>query len=55
MLTGGKWVNLLLRPALVRLWSVIGDETGVIGSISSRGWCDEKLVKLTVLLANRAT
>ena len=47
-------MTLLSRPALVRLWSVIRDETGVIGSVSLRGWFDEKLVEMIALVATRA-
>ena len=44
-----------LRPAQVRLRSATGDNMGVIGSISVRGWCDEKMAELSVLAATRTT
>ena len=44
-----------LRPAQVRLRSATGDNMGVIGSISVRGWCDEKMAELSALAATRTT
>ena len=44
-----------LRPAQVRMRSATGDDMGVIGSTSVRGWCDDKLVDMTALVATRAT
>ena len=46
-----NWGELSLRHTQVRLRSVTGDDTEVIGSISVRGWCGE----LTILVATRAT
>ena len=45
----------LLKPAQVRLRSATGDDMGVFGSFVVRGWCDDKLVELTALVADRAT
>ena len=45
----------LLKPARVRLRSATGDDMGVSGSLVVRGWCDDKLVELTALVADRAT
>ena len=45
----------LLKPAQVRLRSATGDDMGVSGSFVVRGWCEDKLVELTALVATRAT
>ena len=45
----------LLKPAQVRLRSATGDDMGVSGSFVVQGWCDDKLVELTALVADRAT
>ena len=45
----------LLKPAQFRMRSATGDDTGVSGSFVVRGWCDNKVVKLTVLVATRPT
>ena len=47
--------KLLLKPAQVRLRSATGDRMGVSGSFVARCWCDDKLVELTALVADRAT
>ena len=44
-----------LQPAQVRLRSATGDDMGVSGSFVVRGWCEDKLVELTALVATRAT
>ena len=44
----------LLKPAQVRLRSATGDDM-VSGSFVVRGWCVNKLVELTALVATRAT
>ena len=52
------WKSLsepLLKPAQVRLRSATGDDMGVSGSFMVRGWCDNQMVKLTALVATRAT
>ena len=52
------WKSLgepLLKPAQVRFRSATGDDMGVSGSFVVRGWCEDKLVKLTALVATRAT
>ena len=48
------WKSLgepVLKPAQVRLRSAIGDDMGVSGSFMLRGWCDNQIVELTVLVA----
>ena len=45
----------LLKPAQVRLRNATGDDMGVSGSFALRGWCEDKLVELTALVATRAT
>ena len=45
----------LLEPAQVRLRSATGDDVGVSGSFVMRGWCDNKMVELTAVVATRAT
>ena len=50
-LAGDVWLN---RPAQVRLRSATGDDM-VSGSIVVRGWCEDKLVGLTALVATHAT
>ena len=45
----------VLKPAQIRLRSAIGDDMGVSGSFVVGGWCVDKLVELTALVANRAT
>ena len=52
------WKSLgepLLNPAQVRFRSGTGDDMGVSGSFVVRRWCEDKLVKLTALVATRAT
>ena len=52
------WKSLgepLLKPAQVRLRSATGDDMGVSGSFTVRGWCDNQVVELTALVATRAT
>ena len=44
-----------LKLAQVRLRSATGDDMGVSGSFVVRGWCDNQIVKLTALVATRAT
>ena len=51
------WKSLggsLLKPAH-RLRSATGDDMGVPGSFVVRGWCDNKMVELTALVATRAS
>ena len=58
MVSLADWKSLgepLSKPAQVRLRSATGDDMGVSGSFVVRGWCDDQLVKLTVLVATRAT
>ena len=45
----------VLKPAQVCLRSATGDGMGVSGSFVERGWCQDKLVELTALVATRAT
>ena len=45
----------VLKPAQVRLRSATGDDMGVSGSFTVRGWCDNQMVELTALVATRAT
>ena len=47
--------ELVLKPAQVRLRRATGNDTGVSGSFMVRGWCDNQMVVLTVLVATRAT
>ena len=52
------WKSLgepLLKPAQVRLRSATGDDMGVSGIFTVRGWCDNQMVELTALVATRAT
>ena len=52
------WKSLgepVLKPAQVRLRSATGDDMGVSGSFMVRGWCDNRMVELTALVATRAT
>ena len=44
----------LLKLARVRLRSATGEDMGVSGSFVVRGWCDNKMVELTALVATRA-
>ena len=44
-----------LNPSHVRLHSATGDDMGVTGSISLRGWCGDQPVLLTALVAAHAT
>ena len=44
-----------LKLAQVRLRNATGDGLGVSGSFVVRGWCEDKLVELTALVATRAT
>ena len=45
----------LLKLAQVRLRSATGDDMGVSGSFVVRGWCEDKVVELTALVATSAT
>ena len=52
------WKSLgepVLKPAQVQLCSATGDDMGVSGSFMVRGWCENQMVELTVLVATRAT
>ena len=42
-----------LRPAHVRMRNASGDDMGVTGSSSDRGWCDDKSVEMTAPVATR--
>ena len=44
-----------LRPVQIRLRSATGDDVGAVRSIFVRGWCDDKLVELSGLVATQAT
>ena len=44
-----------LKLVRVRLHSATGDDMGVSGGFVVRGWCEDKLVELTALVATRAT
>ena len=50
-----RLVEPLLKPAQVRLRSATGDDMGASGSFVVRGWCEDKLVELTALVATRVT
>ena len=52
-LAGDVWASL--KPAQVRLLSATGDDMGVSGSFVVRGWCEDKLVERTALVATSAT
>ena len=43
-----------LRPAQVRLRSATSDDMGLLGSVSVRRLCNDKLLELTALVATRA-
>ena len=45
----------LLKPAQVRLRSATGGGMGVSGIFVVHGWCEDKMVELTALVANCAT
>ena len=44
-----------LKHTPVRLGSATGDDMGVSASFVVRGWCEDKLLELTALVATRAT
>ena len=53
-----EWKRLgepFLKYTPVRLRSATGEDAGVSGSFVVRGWCEDKLVELTALVATRAT
>ena len=44
-----------MKPSQVRLHNATGDDMGVTGSISMRGWCGDQPVVLTALVATHPT
>ena len=45
----------VLKSAQIRLRCATGEDMGVSGSFVVRGWCEDKVVEMTVLVAARAT